>query len=475
MEHQAIALLGRRHGRRVAAPPTLRIAFQHPLLPALSFDARVLDLSSRGLYFRTQQLDHLLYPGLSVPQLSLFGEGVARGNYRGHIRSVRFEDGDRSAVIGLSLEPAGEEDAVRLRVLVDPVLYPSTLGSAQDVWNVFETSGYLNLSGKAPADFDRLRANFSRVALAIERAPNVGALAHWPAQGKIQATLSHLKMYQHSWLLCQVSKLKGEGADASGRHGLRDMYLRIYESAHADADTRFLLVYVQDEAPRWSRELHVELPRRYVQKGEACLVPFRALEVNVQARGVAEVREDMRVEVAQGAAAADVARDLAKLRPAQYLQALDLCEARMDLAAARARWSAAGLERERQVFVAYEDGERLGAAVLETAAEGAHLYGLLDCLRMYPLRTGGERSFRALLSAAHAWFAARGRQQFTYLEEYPNTLPLAELGFRDLGGATFSILAVERTPELLQRAAELASRRRSVVTAVAASRDASRV
>jgi hypothetical protein len=94
---------------------------------------------------------------------------------------------------------------------------------------------------------------------------------------------------------------------------------------------------------------------------------------------------------------------------------------------------------------------------------------------MYPLRTGGERSFRALLSAAHAWFTARGRQQFTYLEEYPNTLPLAELGFRDLGGATFSILAVERTPELLQRAAELASRRRSVVAAVAASRDASRV
>src|SRR5690606_8206527 len=111
--------------------------------------------------------------------------------------------------------------------------------------------------------------------------------------------------------------------------------------------------------------------------------------------------------------------------PAQYLQALDLCEARINLAAARARWGAAGLERDRQIFVAYQGRERMAAAVVESASEGAHLYGLLDCLRLYPLRSGGEGGFRALLNAAHAWFAARGRQQFTYLEEYPDTLPHA--------------------------------------------------
>jgi hypothetical protein len=221
--------------------------------------------------------------------------------------------------------------------------------------------------------------------------------------------------------------------------------------------------------------LHVELPRRYARKGDACLVPFRALEVDVQVHDIAGSRGGLRVEVAEGAAAAGVARDLMSVRPMQYLEALDLCESRLDLGGARARWAAAGLERERQIFVAYDGAARVGAAIVETAAEGAHLYGLLDCLRMYPLCPEGERSFRALLSAANAWFAARGKPQFTYLEEYPNTLPLAELGFRDLGGATFSILAVERTPELLQRAADLASRRRPVVARVNGSLDASSV
>jgi hypothetical protein len=452
-----IRKLGQRRARRARAPHGLRIAFVHPHSPELNLDAPLLDLSRSGVSFHTDAAEQLIYPGLALPELSLSWHGRACGSFRGSVRSVRFERDDRHAVVGLSLEPLSQTDAVLLREVLDPLLYPSTKGSAEDVWNVFEASGYLHLSHKQPAAFAHLRAPFARTAEAFERAPDVATLAHWPARGELSATLSHLKLYETSWLLCQVSKVKGDAQGASGRQGLSDMYLRIYESAHTDPNTRWLIVYVQDDAPRWSRELHVELPRRYLASGEACILPFRALEVDVAHAQSSQVSDGIKVVAADAAERTAVARSLSNIRPHHYLDALDLCEERIDLAQACERWQRAGLERSRQILVAHEGSLRLAAAVLETAPEGAHLYGLLDCLRMYPLRPGGERGFAQLLQRAHAWFAARGRSQFTYLEEYPNTLPArTRAGFRDLGGATFSILAVERTPELLQRAADLA-------------------
>jgi hypothetical protein len=455
-----IRKLCRRRARRAMAQGALRIGFIHPLSPELEVEGELLELSSSGASFRADALAQLLYPGLVLPELKLVRDGAPCGSYRGTVRSVRFDPDERNAVIGVALEPSSRADSATLRRLLDPLLYPSTLGGAVDVWGVFEESGYLTLSNKTPEFFTRLRAPFLRTAKAFGRSPDVATLAHWPAEGKVQATLSHLKLYKTSWMLCQVSKTKNEVPGANGRQGLYDMYLRIYESALNDPDTRWLIVYVQDEGPRWSKELHVELPRRYLRNGEACLLPFRALEVDVAPSSVEEEEGDIQVAAADELERVAVARDLTSIRPWQYLDALDLCEEHIDLGVARARWRAAGLERTRQIFVAYEGGVRVAAAVVETAAEGAHLYGLLDCLRMYPLRQGGERGFSALLRAAHGWFAERCRGQFTYLEEYPNTLPLEQLGFRDLGGASFSILAVERTPELLQRAADLASRRK---------------
>ena len=55
-------------------------------------------------------------------------------------------------------------------------------------------------------------------------------------------------------------------------------------------------------------------------------------------------------------------------------------------------------------MIAYEGNVRTALAVVEVAELGVHIYGLLDCLRMYPLRPGGERAFASLLYEAWAFF-----------------------------------------------------------------------
>jgi hypothetical protein len=399
----------------------------------------------------------MLYSGLEIPAFELRSGGKTHGRYRGRVRYCRAMGNEQRFTVGVALEPLSVADGIRLERLLEAALYPHTLGSGEDVWRVFEDSGYLDLSGKSPADFQRLRAPFLDVAKKLLRAPDVGIVARWPGTGAAQATVSHLKTYQSSWFLCQVSKLKG--APPESRLGLCEIYLRIHEKARADEDTRWLLVYVQDEAPRWSRELHLRLPQRYAASGEACIVPFRALECQVAPRLTELPDVGVRVAAADPATARAAMRDMHRVRPAQYLDALDLTESRWDLASARARWNALGLERDRQIWVAYEGTQRCALAVAEVAEQGAHLYGLLDCVRMYPLRPRGERAFPQLLQSAQGWFAERGRQSFTYLEEYPDTLSREGLAVHDMGGATFTILSIDRMPELLQRTTDLASQR----------------
>ena len=287
----------------------------------------------------------------------------------------------------------------------------------------------------------------------------MSSVAYWPAAGPVQATISHFKAYQSTWLVCQLSKRKGADMAVDSRSGIRDMYLRIYETAQADPETRWLLSYVQDLAPGWSRSVHVGIPERYARVGDGCLVPFRALEADVAPITPRAEPSRVRVSTADPVLARAAVRDLHRIRPAQYLDALDLAEGRLDLAAISAQWREAGLQRRREMFVAHVDGVRSALAVAEVAEPGVHLYGLMDCLRMYPLRSGGELCFGALLAEAKQWFARQNRDRFAYLEEFP--VDARELGtpFRDLGSATLTLLSVDRIPELLRRVSDLASRR----------------
>jgi hypothetical protein len=448
-----------RRFRRAAAPSGLHVQFDHPYSPGLKVRAPLLDLSRTGLSFSASAADDLLYPGLPISDLLVCAGDEPVARLRGEVRSCRLDEQGGLATIGMAVTPGDADAHESLRHLLDAALYPSTHTRTSEVWEVHASSGYLNLSGKTPLDFERIRTAFVHAAKKLEDAPNMASIAYWPAKSPVQATISHFKAYQSTWLVCQLSKRKGGDAPLDSRSGIRDMYLRIYETAQADPETRWLLSYVQDLAPGWSRSVHVGIPQRYASMGDGCLVPFRALEADVAELEAAPSVSRARVAVADPVVARAAVRDLHRIRPAQYLDALDLTEERLDLSAISGQWREAGLQRRREIFVARIDGVRFALAVAETAEPGVHLYGLLDCLRMYPLRAGGEQCFGALLAEARRWFARQGRERFAYLEEFP--MEARELGasFRDLGGATLTLLSVDRIPELLRCVADLASRR----------------
>ncbi len=449
----------RRRFRRAVAPSGLQAHFVHPYSPGLKIVAPLVDVSRSGLSFSASLATSLLYPGLPIADLLVCAGEEVVARLSGQVRSCKRDESGALTNVGVALDAGVLWKHERLRELLDAALYPSTHTRASEVWDVHASSGYLSLSGKSPADFDRVRSSFVRAAQKLSEAPAMASIAYWPEKGPVQATISHFKAYQSTWLVCQLSKRKGAQTAADSRTGIRDMYLRIYETAQADPDTRWLLSYVQDLAPGWSRSVHVGIPKRYAAVGDACLVPFRALEVDVANGAPQAATGAVRVTSADPVLARAAVRDLHRIRPAQYLDALDLTEGRLDLSVISTQWREAGLQRRREMFVAHVDGVRCAFAVAETAEPGVHLYGLMDCLRMYPLRAGGEGCFAALLAEARTWFARQGRDRFAYLEEFPVDPQELGISWRNLGTATLTLLSVDRIPELLRRVADLASLR----------------
>ena len=104
--------------------------------------------------------------------------------------------------------------------------------------------------------------------------------------------------------------------------------------------------------------------------------------------------------------------------------------------------------RERTVLVATENGTAVAAAILEAGEDGLHLFGLLDCVRLFPLVAGGERRFNDLLRAAGAWYEGLGKTKFVLFDEW-NTEVDAGLRPTHLGSAICAILSDRLIPDYL--------------------------
>ena len=100
-------------------------------------------------------------------------------------------------------------------------------------------------------------------------------------------------------------------------------------------------------------------------------------------------------------------------------------------------------------------------AVLEVAAEGAHLYGLIDLVRGYAVGQGGEAHYDALIDRAATWYQQQDRNRFVAFvedDEYARQLTQRP-GARNLGAAHMFILPARRVPEWLERLHEVTAPR----------------
>ncbi|MBK9072775.1 MAG: hypothetical protein IPL79_17510 [Myxococcales bacterium] len=331
-------------------------------------------------------------------------------------------------------------------------------------WALYERAGYFSLSNKQPEHFVELRGQFERVCDRLDDMPHLACSIVWPATGKSEliATATMFRVYAHTWMGFQLAKITGSFDGFSGREILRRTLLHCYEHMQRHDDgVRYVAMLVQAKRT-WSAYFMYELPLRYVDDGYAAIVRFRALVVEVATPFDAAPSAHAAVGPASPEDAAALAEAIGALRPAMYCEAFDLTPARMGFGDIAAPWHAAGLARQRAVFVARADGELVCGAVLELAQDGVHLFGLLDVMRVYPVRPGGEAYVSALIAAAQAWFAAQGKARFVLMLEDDAWLGEAQrAACVDMGESDAVILSVDRLPEFLEHLYEITAPRTS--------------
>lgn len=355
----------------------------------------------------------------------------------------------------LVLDASGSKDAESWRENVDLLFHPNTSVRGHDyeaVWNLFDGSGYFNLSDKEAPDFEPRKRDWIEASRRLQRAPSVGVQVGYYEAGRIDGTMSALALWEQAWFFYQLARPKARTLAGSSNTALYDLYRRSYEHAAADPRTLWHVALIQRNGSRFTRYVNYEIARRHAG-ADACTVEFRAIEIpcsvpaSVPEPGLSAARPATSVSPANARELERLLDVISASRPRPYVESLDFVKERFHLEELSERWSRAGLERRREVLVARRGTEAVAAAILEFTQRGLHPFGLLDCVRTFALEPDGQRAFDSLLEAARRRYAAEGRREFIYMDEHGGTTWPS--GSIDLGLADVVTISVGLTGELL--------------------------
>ncbi|QRK04622.1 hypothetical protein JQX13_30770 [Archangium violaceum] len=405
--------------RRLPAPAGLRACFEHPLWKELGRREReVVDFSFSGLGLLVDAED-LVFPGLFLP-LELETADGERISLSGEVRYVSFASREGRRVCGLEVRPSTERDEVPWMRFVSQSLCPSTRTSEtllEPLWDLYAASGYFNLAGKTAEHFAEIRRDFIDLGLRAGKLPQLFCQTVWPSERGVEASLSSLKAYRHSWLVHQLGRRPGKSANAPAVPGqiLRDTYLRTLEHSQGDSEFRWMMAYVESTVP-WIHRTHLRFAQRMQSSGQSLVMDLRMMDVECNEPSGLPVG-DLDIGPASMGEKDLLAREIARTRPACYVEAQDFTRDRLEMGGVSQLWQGAGLERERRILVARRQGLPLAALVLELGHPGTNLFRLLDSARLFPLSPRGREAYVALLDEARRWFTSRGRSAFVYLCE----------------------------------------------------------
>lgn len=437
----------RRAERRQRAPEEMEVRLKDEEGAPLSAALPVRELSFRSLcvalnagpapWLAVGARVRMVLTAPSGEPLSLQGR-VARIDDDGEARGV------------LVLEPGAALDP-RWQAWVCRALHPRTRWGktwAASSWALYEQSGYFHLSSQAPHQFTRLKAAFTQACRKLDHAPELGGQISWPSARGIEASLSLLRLYAATTLVYQVARRKDDEAPSNGREVLRAVNLHAFEQLRRSPEPGWLLIFVQDAGARWSRLAYRTFGER-LGPTRGCVVPFRAISHRA-APATRRERDGLDLQDPTPEQRELFLAQLERTRPAAYLEALDLRPGRLALGDLEEAWRRRGLTRRRAVRMLLHRGRPVAASVLELADEGLHLFGLLDCARLYPLRPGAEVFFPRLLEDAQGWFSSQGRARFVHLAEDAGigASPTAP-GAEDLGMARLIAFPKEELPAFL--------------------------
>ncbi|WP_224248126.1 PilZ domain-containing protein [Hyalangium gracile] len=440
-----------RQHRRVPPPPATRLHLPLPTWPGR--EREVLDVSFGGLGVRLLP-GEWLEPGRVLPSSVLVTEDGQPIRLRAEVRHVSATP-EGTNVCGLRVEPLTELDTERWRELVTGSLCPATRtdGSwVEPLWQLFIDSGYFSLASHSAEAFEDQRTSFLELGKRAASLPHLMCLTAWPSTRGVEGTLASMKPYRSMWLVHQLAKRPGSPPrPGSTGEVLRDLYVRTVEHAQSDPGFRWLGAYIEGTVP-FVHRAHAGFARRMEGTGRTLLLPLRMVDVSCAAPGRA-LSEGLSVGPATPGELTLLASELARIRPASYIEALDLSLESLDLGAATGAWREARLERERHILVARHGGRPLAAAVLEVGQRGSNPFRLLDAMRLFPLAPEEPEARQALLDAARGWYASRGRDTFVLMQEDGLDSHASEASPADAhGGAQpyLWLISAELVPEFLE-------------------------
>lgn len=452
-----------RQFRRVEGVNDAVAKFVHPLWHELpKFERPLVDVSFAGIAFGADPVKDALYVGLRIDLIEIVcGDGRSI-KLSGTVRSLATVNG--VVTCGVSVTPR-EEHAFHWTSFVMNRLNQTTSHGeeyADQLWELYKDSGYFNLSGKDPKEFESIAARFRFVMDKTKDRPWLSFHCVWPSGDRIESSLSAMKAYGGTWMLHQLAKRKV--VQGSSRRILRDTYLRAFEHVHADSKANWILCYHEAHI-RWTHKAHVSFARQFEATGLAMAHPFRLMEAYCRARPEPRPSSPFSIRRA-GPEECDFLLEVLEAKlPRVYREGADLVPERLDIAEAKKNWGGIGLERDREIWVARHRGMPVAAAILEVGETGTNLFRLLDSLRLVALVPHGENAFLELIEKARSWFLAKGKESFVYIREDQDAPYVAEANFRDLGEGVAWGLHIDLVPDFLELICELLSERESTESA----------
>lgn len=450
-------VIRRRQLRRVSVPSGARVLLRGTAAGSeISLDLPMQDVSFGGV---AGLLDPSLAPqlqsGVEISDVIVTWRGGPGLRFTGEVRH-RSLDPDRNVdLLGLRLYGASGDQRERWAREVETLLYPQTRSYGHDyesIWNLFEESGYFDISDQARSstDFQLMRSSFETAYKKIEAAPHLGCIATYESPTRVETSISGLRAWSRSWFGTQLARNPTRPHIAnSDSVPLRDIIYHVYERAGADAELDWIVHYVRDDAPSFSQVLFRDL---VLGVPGACGVPFEVWRMKANMLGDCTAPN---VHTATLRQVEKVLHKLGDLRPRPYLEALDLLPETYGQTDFKLEWEIHGLERDRTMLVALEDRRIMAAAVLETMEDGLHVYGLLDSVRLFELEPGGRHHFGALLQGANEWFYSMGKSYFVCFDEDGVPEIMRSAGAESMGTAVTTFLPRLATPELLERVSEV--------------------
>ena len=459
------------------------ISFFHPRWPELRIRRPLVDVSFDGVAFDTKRLTDVLYPGLAIEDLAIQWSDRERFDFKGIIRHVgRPGNGSGEDVAGIGLVPRSADDAGRWRDHVQRLLCPNTRADGRfsaQIWELLDRAGYFSLSGKSERDFLPQKARFGEFSRLIARSPTLGSQVVRTSARGVDGSVAAIRPYERSTFFYQTARHPSHGANGSNGEGgtargriLRDIHLDVMTRTYRDSPNTDWLMAIVQESARFPRLAYYDVPRRYVDSGRAFILPVRPMQMTIAAGVAPPAGRVAGAPQANAHAACGPATDeertlvcdvLARSRNPIYLDALDLVPARFELAQISESWRQAGLLRKREVLVARTTQEGpVAAAIVDLVDDGVHLFGLLDAVRIVPLRdhASPNESLLRLLEGARQFYEAYQKTTFTYYLEGEGGVERAlGAGFQDMGSAFLILLRWELVPEMLEQIYQVAAPR----------------